>query len=157
MESKGDRARDSVPVNFLSSDEGPIKTQWVRISYIKTCIYAKTKTSNLKKRLSFSWSPCTVNLLRQHKCHEYSPYEGLTTFHPFAQKFTDLCLAGRRFRFSVVVTCRPDENGVGRRGDVSTTASNLEARQNLTSTRTVGTRWRLAVIALLLRRRLSLC
>jgi len=79
------------------------------------------------------------------------------TFQPFAQKFTDLCLAGGRFRFAVAVTCRPDKNRVGRGGDVSMTASNLEATQNLTSARAVGTRWQLAVVALLLRRRLSLC
>jgi len=48
MESKGDRARDSVPVKF-SSGEGPIKTQvGSRISYRKTCMYAKTNTSVLK-------------------------------------------------------------------------------------------------------------
>ena len=49
MESKWDRARDSVPVIFLSA-KGPIKTHvGLRISYRKMCIYAKTEARSMKK------------------------------------------------------------------------------------------------------------
>src|SRR6266478_2160926 len=70
-----------------------------------------------------------------------STVRGLTIFYPFVQKFTNFGLASGRFRFTVAVTCKPDDSeaklNVQLRRREHACGDSSNAKEDLCSARTV--------------------